>query len=335
MALAFWLPRDLTAKIPDGDLNNGWCVGAWLRWDPRYSIFRLVIPADKAGEPETAFTVLSSNGLQVTREHASSKETKQVGKPVREEEWIHVAIGLEIGQTTEILLNGVVVEHLPGAPGTKRPSTITFASRQAIADPIAVEGYRRNRNLAQWNIFAVVPSSRLLLTLPEGAVSVRHPLPGVAITGNTMGLADLIDTVSGNVAEIYEQRKDLGTVTLDLKVVPVDTSGAVTLPVLLDDKGQALDKPLDSQALTTVHLEFTPPPPPPSRPAAQLQVPNLGGLTEVLARRLAEAAGFSLELFSQFEARPEHSGRVVRQHPAADALAPRGTKLLAFLGQSG
>ncbi|MCB9529507.1 MAG: PASTA domain-containing protein [Myxococcales bacterium] len=119
----------------------------------------------------------------------------------------------------------------------------------------------------------------------------------------------------------------LGSVSLELKVMPGATEGGVTLP------GAREAEAIDAAALSTLRLDFHPTAAP--QTAAGLTVPALAGYTEALARRKLAERRLRAEVVARLVHDDRQIGRVVFQSPPAGAAVAEGATVVFAIGRKG
>ncbi len=153
----------------------------------------------------------------------------------------------------------------------------------------------------------------------------------------SVSLDDFIDLTNNQIrqarARLAQDKRNLrlGRVSIDLKVVPDEDGRAFRFPKLADSAGLV---DLEPGKLSNLTVEFEDNEPPPAPPTTR-QVPNIGGYTEAMARRVLTEAGFSMTAHAQAVG-PDSSedyGRVLTQHPPAGEQAPVNANILVFIGK--
>lgn len=119
----------------------------------------------------------------------------------------------------------------------------------------------------------------------------------------------------------------LGSVSLELKVMPGATEGGVTLP------GAREVEAIDAAALSTLRLDFHPTAAP--QAAGGLAVPALAGYTEALARRKLAERRLRAEVLARLVHDDRQVGRVVFQSPPAGAAVAEGATVVFAIGRKG
>ncbi len=133
--------------------------------------------------------------------------------------------------------------------------------------------------------------------------------------------AELVNDQSGY------QLKD---VEMTLKVLPINQGEGIKFP-----EG---DDSIDSGQLSTMNFTFSPGSTIKEREVKPIIVPDLHGLTDIMARRKLAALGFRVNQNTQAVHEDSNSkvkmiGRVVNQIPAKNTEAPFGTIVTVFIGK--
>lgn len=162
---------------------------------------------------------------------------------------------------------------------------------------------------------------------PAEAVAAIGPAGGeVTIQKLAQGTAEQLQATQ---AALSAQRGGftLGSVSLELKVMPGATEGGVTLPGAREVEG------IDAAALSTLKLDFHPTTA--AQPAAGLTVPPLAGYTEALARRKLAERRLRAEVVARLVHDAREHGRVVFQSPPAGAAVAEGSTVVFAIGRKG
>jgi serine/threonine-protein kinase len=185
----------------------------------------------------------------------------------------------------------------------------------------------------------VVQTAPVTSSKPNGVVVSQSPDPGAAVS---KGSTEVIRISRGLVRVpnvVGQSRANAVAVMRGAKLVPSITQVPSTQP-----KGTVVQQAPPAgtrvQQGTKIGLNVSsgkPPagggPPPPPAPAGK-KVPDVSGLTQAVAQRRLNAAGFKAELSYQSSDQPQQT--VVGQSPDAGSNAPAGTriKLSASLGST-
>ncbi|MGB1014842.1 MAG: LamG-like jellyroll fold domain-containing protein, partial [Nannocystaceae bacterium] len=153
----------------------------------------------------------------------------------------------------------------------------------------------------------------------------------------SVSLDDFIDTTNAQIrqarARLAEDQRNLrlGRVSIDLKVVPDEDGRAFRFPKLANNAGLV---DLEPGKLSNLIVEFEDNEPPPAPPSTR-EVPDIGGYTEAMARRMLTEAGFTMTAHAQAVG-PNGSadyGRVLTQHPPPGEQAAVNANILVFIGK--
>lgn len=239
-----------------------------------------------------------------------------------------------------LLINGVEVGRFAAKPGAIVGELLVCPFNQ-VADPFFVAEPLQDAAVRQ-QMLSPQPAGTLFVAPPPGSRHVDGPFPvwkqplsteeGVPLQDFIVSLDKQLAVARGRLEE--RRGMTLGRVAIDARVVPAGSGSRVRVPRLVDDQGRPSANRIDSRALSTLRVEYDPPPPPPGEQPPTPRCPDLADVTEVMARRLAGAAGLGVEVFQQFVQEPSRVGLVVRQHPRAGEPVKPGTKVLVFLGSS-
>jgi hypothetical protein len=158
--------------------------------------------------------------------------------------------------------------------------------------------------------------------------------------GHKVGLDHFSQTLAQEVEQASEELNSsksayrLQSAAFEVKMLPVQRAGdevfLVTFPLPEDSSVQP-------GQLSTLNLAFEPRPPSPAR--TELEVPNVLGYTELVARRLLAKAGFQVELIDQTTDEPGKADRVIDQVPKGGTRTGPEQSLhqpvLVFMGRLG
>lgn len=331
--LGFWCKRQR-----DGDIIE------WTQRDGDTS-YRCALKT----EPELRITCSKYEGELAPTRDGDEQTTKLVLWP---ECWVHLAVRRTAqwhcagdaqpasGPHTWLLINGVEVGRFAARPGAII-GELQIAPGHHVADPFFAAEPLQDAAVRQ-QMLSPQPAGPLFFAPPPNSERLEGPFPvwrqprsaeeGVPIQDFILSLDKQLAEVRGRLEE--RRGMTLGRVAIDARVVPTGSGSLVRVPCLVDDQGRPSANRIDSRALSTLRVEYDPPPPPPGEQPPTPLCPDLADTTEVMARRLATAAGLGVEVFKQFVQEPSRVGLVVRQHPRAREPVKPGTKVLVFLGAS-
>lgn len=149
---------------------------------------------------------------------------------------------------------------------------------------------------------------------------------------SSVTIAKLIEDANKQITSAREQLKNsdyhLGHVNMQFKMIPAKNGDAVVFPSPNEINNGA-------DTLSTIDLEFSPKEATKQPEVQTKQLPDVRGLTEIMARRKIAQAGFLTEV--KFQATQEHRNkdRVIKQipDPSKTALAEVNSTILIFIGK--
>lgn len=150
-------------------------------------------------------------------------------------------------------------------------------------------------------------------------------------------LRELIETANEQVVDARKALLEsggayqLGTVTMEMKVLPGQSGRGVVFP-----SKEELEK-FDQSQLSKLSFELAPQEKAKTEKESNTQlVPNVLGLTELMAKRKLSEQGYKMEVHFQAVEREgdiSQDGRVVRQSPKEGSYAAPGIKINVFIGK--
>lgn len=171
-----------------------------------------------------------------------------------------------------------------------------------------------------------------IAALNQEIIDLKGKVTADAEKGNSLQV--LIENAHEQIRTAREKLQGsdykLGNVNLELNVIPAGP-GAFHFPSKDD-----LIQIVGDNKLSKLELEFATKDTGQGVVSDEKEVPNVSGLTEVMAHRKLDNAGFLIEvkfMAVSKERAPEHIDRVVRQRPIAGTKAKINTPVLVFIGK--
>ena len=135
------------------------------------------------------------------------------------------------------------------------------------------------------------------------------------------------EAISKARTETADSGYNLGNVNLQFKVIPTGTGGLISFPKpdeLLGSSGQ----------LSTIEIEFEAKEEAKEKVVVEpAEVPDVEGMTEIMARRKLTQAGFVTEVKFQATGNAIKVDRVIKQQPIKSEKVEPGTKVTIFIGK--
>lgn len=145
-------------------------------------------------------------------------------------------------------------------------------------------------------------------------------------------IASLIDDANKQISKARSLLKDsdyhLGHVNLQFKMIPSETGNSLIFP-------SPAEVVSSSDALSTIDLEFSPKDATKVAEKTTKEVPDLKGLTEIMARRKIAQAGFLTEIKYQAIKDQKDKDRVTKQipDPNKQPQAELNSSIIIFIGK--
>lgn len=163
-------------------------------------------------------------------------------------------------------------------------------------------------------------------------IDLKEKAKRVASGDTKVSIANLIEDANKQIAEARKQLVqsdyNLGHVNLQFKMIPSELGDGVIFPSKEEIANSA-------GSLSTIDIEFAPKDATKVVETPKYEIPDVTGLTEIMARRKIAQAGFLTEMkFKAVEDRKDKD-RVVKQIPSPEntPLVEANTTILIFIGK--